>query len=137
MVKKGSNTTFMLMLHIAEQFLITEKICILESNFKLNESELIKKLLEKYDCECLTFIFKGDFKVLSNRYMERDKNGERHWVHITLGENLDDFQKYHLQYGLGEVIIGKTVVIDTTVFDKVNYEELYEAAKVFINDKMK
>jgi hypothetical protein len=69
--------------------------------------------------------------------MEREKIGERHWVHITFGENLDDFQKYHPQYGLGEVVIGKTVVTDTTVFEKVNYEELYEVAKVFINDKMK
>jgi len=136
MDKKGSNTTFLLMLHIAEQFLISKKICILESNFKLNESELIKKLLEKYDCECLTFIFKGDFEVLLKRYMEREKNGERHWVHITFGENLDNFQKYHLQYGLGEIAIGKTIVTDTTLFDKVNYEELYETAKIFINNEI-
>ena len=130
--KKGSNTTFMLMLHIAEQFLISKKICILESNFKLNESELIKILLEKYDCECLTFIFKGDLEVLLKRYTERGKTEGRHWVHSTFGENSDSFEKYHLQHGLGEVEIGKTIVTDTTVFDKVNYEGLYEAAEMFI-----
>jgi hypothetical protein len=32
---------------------------------------------------------------------------------------------------------GNKYLTDTTVFDKVNYEELYEAAKVFVNDKMK
>ena len=42
------------------------------------------------------------------------------------------FKKYHLQHGLGEVEIGKTIVTDTTVFDKVNYEGLYEAADMFI-----
>ena len=133
--KKGSNTTFLLMLHIAEQFLMSKKICILESNIKLNESELIKKLLEKYNCECLTFIFKGNLEVLFKRYTERGKNGKRHWVHITFDENSDNFKKYQLQYGLGEVEIGKTIVTDTTVFDEVNYEELYEAAKIFINNK--
>jgi hypothetical protein len=121
------------MLHIAEQFLISKKICILESNFKLNESELIKKLLGKYDCECLTFIFKGDLEVLLKRYIERGKTGKRHWVHGTFGENSDAFQKYHLQYGLGEVEIGKTIVTDTTVLDEVNYEELYKTAEMFIS----
>jgi hypothetical protein len=67
--------------------------------------------------------------------MEREKIEERHWVHITSGENLDDFQKYHLQNGLGEVKIGKTVVTDTTVFEKVNYEKLYEEAKIFVNNE--
>jgi len=129
--KKGSNTTFLLMLHIAEQFLMSKKICILESNFKQNESESVKKLSEKYDCECLTFIFKGDLEVLFKRYMER---GKRHWVHITFGENSDNFKKYHLRYGIGEVVIGKTIVTDSTVFDEVNYEELYKTAKIFISD---
>jgi len=135
MDKKGSNTTFLLMLHIAEQFLMTDKICILESNFKMNESELIKKLLEKYDYECLTYIFKGDLEILFKRYMERVKNGKRHWVHVTFGENPEEFQKYHLQYGIGEVAIDKTIVTDTTVFNEVNYEELYEKAKIFINNE--
>ena len=134
--KKGSNTTFLLMLHIAEQFLINKKICILESNFKQNESEKIKTLLDKYDCECLTFIFKGDLEIIFKRYMEREKIGERHWIHITSGENLDDFKKYHPQYGLGEVAIGKTIVTDATVFEKVDYNGLYEIAKNFINKEI-
>ena len=135
MDKKGSNTTFMLMLHITEQFLMSKKMCILESNFKLNESKLIKTLLEKYDCECLTFIFKGDLEILFKRYMEREKMGKRHWVHVTFGENPDNFHKYHMQHGIGEVVIGKTIVTDTTVFDDVDYEELYETAEIFVNDK--
>ena len=83
--KKGSATTFMLLLHIAERFLQTGNICILESNFQilsplsLPESEQIKKLLEKYNSECLTFVFKGDLDVISERYFSRDS--ERHWVH--------------------------------------------------------
>jgi len=137
MDKKGSNTTFLLMLHIAEQFLISGKICILESNLKLKESELIKILLEKYDCECLTIIFKGDLEVLHKRYIERGKTGKRHWVHSEFGENSDNFKKYHLQNGLGEVEIGKTIVTDTTVFDEVNYDELFMAAEMFISKEKK
>jgi len=132
--KKGSTATFLLMLHIAECFLQTEKICILESNFKSREMEQINMLLEKYNCECLTFIFKGDFDILFDRYMKRDIAGKRHWVHNTAGENLDNFRDGHLQLGIGETGIGQTITIDATSFAKVNYKDLFNAAKKFIGD---
>jgi predicted kinase len=130
--KKGSATTFLLMLHIAERFLQTENLCILESNFKSKEIEQIKILLEKYNCKCLTFIFKGDFEILFNRYMERDITEKRHWVHNTAGENMDNFRDYHIQSGIGETGIGQTITIDATSFDKINYEELFAAAKNYL-----
>ena len=130
--KKGSAATFLLMLHIAERFLQAGKLCIFESNFKLKEMEQIKILLEKYNCKCLTFIFKGDFDILFDRYMKRDVAGKRHWVHDTFGENLDNFRDGHLQAGIGETGIGQTITIDATSFDKVNYEELFAIAKDFI-----
>ena len=130
--KKGSTATFFLMLHIAECFLQTGKLCILESNFKLKEMEQIKTLLEKYNCECLTFIFKGDFDILFYRYMKRDTAEKRHWVHNTAGENIDNFRDSHLQSGIGKTGIGQTITIDATSFDKVNYDELFAIVKDFI-----
>jgi predicted kinase len=130
--KKGSAVTFLLMLHIAGCFLQTGNLCILESNFKLKEIEQIKILLEKYNCKCLTFIFKGDFNILFDRYMERDIAKKRHWVHNTAGENIDNFRDGHLQSGIGETGIGQTITIDATSFDKVNYEELFTIAKNYI-----
>jgi len=130
--KKGSVTTFLLILHIAERFLQTGKLCILESNFKLKEIEQIKILLEKYNCKCLTFIFKGEFEILFNRYMERDTAGKRHWVHNTAGENIDNFRDYHIQAGIGETGIDQTITIDATSFEKINYEELFTTAKNYI-----
>jgi predicted kinase len=132
MEQKASGTSFLLMLHIAERLLQAEKICILESNFKSREIDQIRALLEKYHCECLTFIFKGDFNILFDRYMKRDILEKRHWVHNTAGENIDNFRDGHLQSGIGETGIGKTITIDATSFDKVNYEELFTIAKDFI-----
>ncbi len=131
--QKGSMVTFILMLHIAERFLQVGKICILESNFKSKEIEQIKALLEKYDCECLSFIFKGNFDILFDRYMERDILGKRHWVHKTSGENRNNFEKEHLKYGIGEVNIGKTIITDATSFENINYDELILIAEEFIN----
>jgi len=130
--QKGSAMTFLLMLHIAERFLQTGKICILESNFKLREIEQLKVLLEKYKAECLTFIFKGDFGVLFDRYIGRDESEKRHWVHSTAGENAENFKDGHLQAGIGETGIGQTITIDATSFAKVNYNDLFTVAKNFI-----
>ena len=130
--QKGSAATFLLMLHIAERFLQTGNTCILESNFKLREIEQIRILLEKYNAECLTFIFKGDFDVLFDRYMGRDISEKRHWVHSTAGENAENFKEGHLQAGIGETGIGQTIIIDATSFANVNYEDLFAIAKKFI-----
>lgn len=129
---KGSAATFLLMLHIAEKMLQSHNMCILESNFKQKEMEQIKLLLEKYNCECLTFLFKGDFKILFTRYMKRDMIEKRHWVHNTAGENADNFEEGHLQAGIGETGIGKIIITDATNFENINYDELYNIAKEFI-----
>ena len=129
--QKGSAATFLLMLHIAERFLQTGNICILESNFKAREIEQLKVLLEKYKADCLTFIFKGDFDVLFDRYMKRDVSEKRHWVHNTAGETAENFKEGHLRAGIGETGIGQTISIDSTSFANVNYEDLFALAKNF------
>jgi predicted kinase len=131
--KKGSAVTFMLMLHIAERFLQAGQTCILESNFKPSETGQIKILLEKYNAECLTFIFKADLDVVFDRYIERDKSVERHWVHLS-GENIskEAFKTGHIKAGLSEAAIGETICVDATSFDQVNYNELFNTAEKFI-----
>ena len=118
------------MLDIAESFLKTGNICILESNFQLSEGEQIKELLEKYNCECLTFVFKGDLDVISERYFNRDT--QRHWVHAR-AENKDSIRNYCIYTRLGDLEIGQTVVVDATSFTDINYDDLYDIARKFIN----
>jgi predicted kinase len=129
--QKGNFTTFILMLHIIEQFLQAGKMCIVESDFVLKESEQIKALLEKYNYECLTYVFKGDFDVLYDRYVDRDKVEKRHWVHDITKETRENFKEGHLYFGCGEIGIGQVVEVDATSFEKVNYEKLFYIAKDF------
>ena len=102
-VQKGTPAAFLLMLHIAEKMLQAYNSCILEGAFDLNEIRQIKILLEKYNCECLTFIFTGDFETLYKRHMQKNSSEKRHRVH-------------------------------TTTFENVNYDELYNIAKDFIDN---
>jgi len=133
--KKGSIATFMLILHIAEQFMQTGNVCILESNFQkhyplpLTENRQIENLIKKYKYECLTFLFKGELDVVSERYFNRD--AVRHWVHERAADK-DSIKKYCVNTRLGEFGIGKIVTVDTTSFESVNYDELFLIAKSFI-----
>jgi hypothetical protein len=106
------------------------KVCILESNFRAPQNEQIEKLIEKYNADCLTFLFVGDMDVLWNRYSQRD--AERHWVHKTIAQDRDRFVNGGIKAGFGDFSVGKTIRVDATDFDKINYGELFAAAKAFI-----
>ncbi|MCL2415336.1 MAG: AAA family ATPase [Defluviitaleaceae bacterium] len=135
--KKGSSTTFKLLLHIAESFLYAGSTCILESNFQVlypkpvSESEQIRILLAKYDCQCITFNFLGDLNIISRRYFQRDKSGERHWIHDTAA-NEDSIKNYCIAAKLDEFAIGETISVDATAFDKIDYDILFDAARRFM-----
>ena len=129
---KGSAAAISLMLHIAECFLQNDKICVLESNFFPPQNEQIEQLLVKYEAICLTFLFIGDMKVLWKRYEQRE--AERHWVHNFVGQNKDRFINGAIKAGVGDFSVGKTVKVDATDFNKIDYDGLFSIAKEFIED---
>ena len=125
--KKGKEVTFLLLMHIAERFLQVGKICILENNFIQPEAEKIKILLEKYNCECLTYMFSGDLDVLGERYFNR----ERHWVHAK-ARDAGVMRRYPEARKLMNVEIGHMINVDATSFEKIDYESLFFAAENFL-----
>lgn len=127
--QKGSRVTFMLLRHIAECFLEAGKICVLESNFRAGEIRQLCDLLAKYDGECLTFLLTGDLNVLYERYLDRDKASNRSWVHKPAGSDREAFKNGQLQFG--EIAAGKTIPVDTTSFENMDYEHLLAIAKEF------
>jgi len=127
---KGSVATTRMMIHMAECCLQVGQTCILESNFRLAQGEWIKALVEKYNAECLTFLFLGDLNVLWDRYTQREP--DRHWVHANAGENRESFVEGHLKAGIGEVSIGQTIRVDATAFENIDYEVLLAEAKTFL-----
>ena len=128
---KGSAAVVNMMLHLLECCLKADNPCILEANFRLFQGEQIKALVEKYNAECITFLFTGDLNVLYHRYIERVS--VRHWVHEVVGEDKDFFIQGHLNSKMGEVNIGQVINIDATDFQTINYDELITIAKDFIN----
>jgi predicted kinase len=134
--KRGSAATFKVLLYIAERFLQTGNACILESNFQfiypppMSEHAQLEALAARYHAECLTFVFTGNTDVLCARYRER----ERHWIHELSGdwEAFRTNMKRACENNLSKFNLGKTVMVDTTVFTNVDFEALYETARVFL-----
>ena len=127
---KGTEATIGIMLHIAECFLQIGKICILEANFRPPQDGQIEEMLNKYDADCLTFLFGGNLDVFWDRYTERE--AERHWTHKFVGQNRDRFVNGGIKAGFGNFAIGKTVKIDATDFSKIDYDDLFAVANRFI-----
>ncbi len=53
-------------------------------------------------------------------------------VHITDGETKEMFVNSHQQFGQSKVSVGKTIKVNATDFNKVDYDELYSIAANFL-----
>ena len=129
--KMGSEkVAFDLILHIAERLMQSGTPFILESAFGLKDIGEIKKLLEKYNYECLLFVLKGTPEIMFERYVERDKSGERHWIHNPAHKDwfINEMPKDKLE----EAEVEQKIIVDTTSFEKVDYEALFDNAERFL-----
>jgi hypothetical protein len=78
----------------------------------------------------------GDLKILHQRFLERDNKPERDKANRSEG-TLNDYNKFSsVIKPLGEFNVGdKIIKIDTSYFEKINYEKYIEEAKIFLNKK--
>jgi predicted kinase len=134
-----SAVTFDAMMYVAERFMEVGTPVILEGNFvptgmkKVDEAGVIRALIDRYDYKPLTFKFSGDTNELYKRYIEREKSPER-------GDANRDFEEIAFEKFDGYChnldafnVGGRSIMIDTTNFNEVNFENHIETAREFIN----
>ena len=136
-----SAVTFDAMMYAIERLFEVGYPVIIEGNFvpegvkRIDESKIIRGIINKYSCKSLVFKFSGDTKILHRRFIERERLPERGQVNKMEFEpsytefdawchNLDKFD-----------VGGKVIKIDTTDFSKVNFERYIEVARLFIDSK--
>jgi len=111
---------------------------IIEGNFvprgikKVNEAGIIKKLIDKYDYESLTYKFVGNTQVLYKRFAKREDTPEREQANKILSQlSYNDFDKWC--HNLDNFSVsGKVVTINTTDFNDVDFENYIEIARSFV-----
>ena len=136
---KFSVVTFDAMMYVVERLMEMGYPVIIEGNFapsgmkKVDEAGEIKRLIETYEYQSLTYKFKGNTKILHKRFVDREATVERSQANkLGFEVQYEDFDRWC--HKLDPFDVGGDVVeIDTTDFSKVDFVEYIDMAKRFIN----
>lgn len=134
-----STVTFDAMMYAVERLFEVGYPVIIEGNFvpegvkRIDESNMIRKIINKYSCKSLVFKFSGNTQILYRRFIERDKLPERGQVN-TIGYKPSPAEFDVWCHSLDRFDVGgKVIKIDTTDFSKVDFEKYIETARLFID----
>lgn len=132
-----------IMYYAAGQLMKAGQPFILENNFEYSSEYGIKNLIEKYQYSALTITLTGDYKVIYQRFLERENSPDRHRGHVVNDcypekkeNNLKDLKVKTISYetfvhGIEQrgfdvfFVNGRQIKVDTTDFSKINMEELF------------
>lgn len=132
-----------IMYYAAGQLMKAGQPFILENNFKYLSERGMKNLLEEYQYPALTITLTGDYKVIYQRFLERESSPGRHRGHVVSAcyperkENHLETPKANTvsyenfvggieQRGFDDFCVGgRQMKVDTTDFSRINMEELF------------
>lgn len=125
--RKLGVTSYDMFYYILEEQMKVGTPVIAESNFTKESIPIIKNLLDKYNYKCITLRFTGDLEVLHKRFLKREYSEERH-MGLNSNGKFDDFEVYkQASEKMNEFRIDDNeIVIDTTDFNKVDFDKLIE-----------
>ena len=132
-----------IMYYVAGQLMKAGQAFILENNFEYSSEQGIKNLIEKYQYFALTITVTGDYKVIYQRFLERENSPDRHRGHVVNDcyperkENdqetlkpktitYENFVRGIEKRGFDAFCAdGRQIKVDTTDFSEINMEELF------------
>ncbi len=132
-----------IMYYVAGRLMKAGQPFILENNFEYSSEQGMKSLLEKYQYSALTITLTGDYKVIYQRFLERENSPDRHRGHVVNDcypekkeNNLKTIKAKTISYenfvcGIEKrgfdafCVDGRQIKVDTTDFSKINMGELF------------
>jgi adenylate kinase family enzyme len=124
--KKLGVASYSILYNIVESILKANQPLIVESNFKPEfDDKKFLDLKEKYKFKPLQIMCETDGKTLLERFKNRSESGNRHPGHCD-NKNYDEFKEVllkgkHTALNIG----GKIITVDTTNFEKVDYNLIF------------
>lgn len=129
-----------IMYYFAEQLMQTGAPFVLENNFENSSKEGLEKILDKSQYTPITVVMTGDYRVIYERFLERNQSPERHRGHVVntqypevsptneVGIVLyEHFVGGIKNRGMDSFSIGENrIVIDTTDFSNVNIDTIIQ-----------
>ncbi len=132
-----------IMYYVAGQLMKAGQSFILENNFEYSSEHGIKNLLEKYHYSALTITLTGDYKVIYQRFLERESSPDRHRGHVVNDcypekkeDNPKDIKTKTISYenfvqGIEQRgfdsfwVDGRQIKVDTTDFSKIDMGKIF------------
>lgn len=147
--RKADHAANAVLLRCAESLLKNGQSMILDNNFDVVSAERLNRLVEQYDCQCITVFFGGDADVFYHRYVERDRLHLRHLGHVVQehyplweGDSPDhdmtreEFREKFESRGMAQFQCkGARIDLDATYPERVNIEELIERIRGLMKTK--
>lgn len=127
-----------IMYDLAEELMKSARPFILENNFENVSKEGLLTILEKYEYEAITVTLTGDYKIIYQRFLERNRDPGRHPGHVVndcypgskeinspVQISYERFVEGITQRGMDSFTAnGPQVILDTTDFGRLDREDL-------------
>lgn len=127
-----------IMYDLAEELMKSGRPFILENNFENVSKEGLLTILEKYEYEAITVTLTGDYKIIYQRFLERNRDPGRHPGHVVndcypgskeinnpVQISYESFVEGITQRGMDSFTAnGPQVILDTTDFGRLDREDL-------------
>lgn len=123
--QKYGGLAYDLSFHFCEMLMKTQQTFIFESNFINPCPEVLRTNVDKYKYRVITVLFDGEVEVIHKRFLARDITQERH-PGLVSNNYFSDFEYFKkatkpcrdFDYG------DKRVIVDSTDFSKVSYDDV-------------
>lgn len=137
------------MYHFAKQLISVNQPFILENNFENTSKQGLDSLLLKYNCVAITICLTGEYDKIFERFLKRDTTISRHRGHVVndcypekgdtsnvpISYTFDSFARAINERGMVEFMAnGPKIQVDTTDFEKIDYDCILEQVKKTIFD---
>lgn len=127
-----------IMYDLAEELMKSARPFILENNFENVSKEGLLTILEKYEYKAITVTLTGDYKIIYQRFLERNRDPGRHPGHVVndcypgskeinnpVQISYESFVEGITQRGMDSFTAnGPQVILDTTDFGRLDREDL-------------
>lgn len=127
-----------IMYDLAEELMKSARPFILENNFENVSKEGLLTILEKYEYKAITVTLTGDYKIIYQRFLERNRDPGRHPGHVVndcypgskeinnpVQISYESFVEGITQRGMDSFTAnGPQIILDTTDFGRLDREDL-------------
>ena len=136
-VKLGT-ASMQIMYDLTEELMKSARPFILENNFENVSKEGLLTILEKYEYKAITVTLTGDYKIIYQRFLERNRDPGRHPGHVVndcypgskeinnpVQISYESFVEGITQRGMDSFTAnGPQIILDTTDFGRLDREDL-------------